>query len=91
MKHPPFVDLYKLSEDERINVIGHTLTCKDCRQRRPDGSPVEIALAIDDEPKKIKRYVKKLKKHFPSVRVTAILPGLVPGTKTLKLAGPLDG
>lgn len=57
MKLPPMVDLHKLPEDVRIDLIG-----KVCSQGKNTGVMLEM-----DEPEKIARYVRKVKARFPDV------------------------
>jgi hypothetical protein len=50
-----YVDMHKLSEDERIKFIGTTVM-----QKR-----ISTWCLTDDEPGKIERYRKKLSERFP--------------------------
>jgi hypothetical protein len=73
MKLPVFSDLHRLPEDERIRIIGDAYM-----------AGAKVGVPIDDEPDKPQRYRRKLQERYPGIRV-AILPGLVPGTKTLSV------
>lgn len=72
-----YADLADLPEDDRIAIIGKTAEAGKL-----------IAVAIDDDPKKVKRYIKKVTKRFPKARHIATLPGLVANTVTIQF-GPL--
>jgi hypothetical protein len=60
---PPFADLHKLPEDERIDLIGHYTM----HETKTIGFVVE-----DDE--KADRYIAKLKAKFPGIVVDARFP-----------------
>jgi hypothetical protein len=71
------VDLFNLSEDQRINVIGNyvmTLT--------PDK---EVVIAVDDLPGKRERYIIKLYEKFDGVEVFAQGNGPVKGSVYFKV------
>lgn len=68
-----FADLADLPEDERIRLIVETV-------KRGN----TVAVAIDDEPEKIARYVRKL--QAAGVRVIDTVGGIVPSTKTIRVA-----
>ena len=77
MKKPPYVDLYELPEDDRINLIAKMLL-------RSPGK--DIAVLVDDAPK-AERYLAKLRAcvpDFDKVKVQT-LPGPVSNTITIKL------
>ncbi len=74
-----YADLFELHEDDRIKLIGETALAGNI-----------IGVAIDDDRVKIKRYIKKLKKRFPTVRHLATKPGIVPGTRLLQFGPPAD-
>lgn len=81
---PPYVDMQKLTEDERIHVVGHTLTCKKCAKRLQEKG--RVALLVDNEPEKVERYIKKLTDKFPSVYVANRFDGQpIPTVTTLIL------
>lgn len=85
MGMPPFYDLYRLSENERIDVIGKTLM--DAPQSSAD-KPIIIGLMLEDDAK-CDRYMKKLQKKFPGIREIDRVNGPVPGTKLLSIGQPL--
>ena len=70
-----FVDLHNLSEDARIEMIGHRAV--DHKER--------VAFVVEDD-EKADRYVAKLKAKFPSVSVVERFAGPVPGVITVKVA-----
>jgi len=72
-----FVDLHALSEDERIQMIGHTVVAH--------GKTVGVM--VDDLPGKVERYLKKLRERFPTVVVLSQTKGPVDGVVTIKV-GP---
>lgn len=57
MKRTPYIDLYTLPEDKRIQMIGDMAI----------GKVVGIMLE-KNEPAKIARYIEKVTKRFPEVR-----------------------
>lgn len=71
-----FADLADLPEDDRINIIGGAAQWQ------------LVAVPIDDEPAKVKRYIEKITKRFPKVRHIATVSGIVPNTVTIEF-GPL--
>ncbi len=54
-KKIPYIDLHKLSEDERIEMIGH----------RVIEHNQTIGFIVEDD-KKADRYIRKLEKRFPN-------------------------
>jgi len=78
MKKPEgFVDLHALSEDERIDMIGHAVTVH--------GKTVGVL--IDDQPGKVERYRRKLRDRFPAAVVLDQTSGPVEGVVTIRV-GP---
>lgn len=71
-----FADLADLPEDERIRIVAEMVKCGNT-----------VAVAIDDEPEKIARYIRKL--QAAGVRVLDTVDGLVPHTKTIRV-GPKE-
>lgn len=69
-----FADLYELTEDERIAVIGRAAT---------GGQSVGVCLE-KDEPAKIERYIEKVTKRYPEVAVLSRIDGPVPSVVTIK-------
>lgn len=76
-KPEAFVDMHRLSEDQRIEMIGHTVT--------EHGKTVGVC--VDDEPGKPERYVRKMQRRFPTVVLLDRIKGPVKGVVTLKF-GP---
>lgn len=72
-----YSDLADLPEDERIRIIGEAAEA---------GNVVGVALENDEA--KIRRYIEKVTKRFPTVRHVATDPGIVPGTVLVRF-GPL--
>lgn len=69
-----FVDLYRLSEDERIDVIGRTAR----EAQNPVGFMVEAKPKV-----KAERYISKLLERFPDLRVLERAKGPTPGVVTI--------
>lgn len=63
MKFPPYLDLYSLSEDERIGMIGHRAI--DHRET--------VAFIVEND-FKADRYIRKLKANFPTIEVVERFP-----------------
>lgn len=76
-KPEAYQDLHELSEDERIDVIGHTVTAHG----------KTVAVCVDDVQVKVDRYVQKLKAKFPGVVILDIVKGPVAGVRTIRV-GP---
>jgi len=83
MSGPPkaFVDLHRLPEDARIDIIG-TYALQHPSEK--------IAVPTDDEPNKPERYKKKLQTKFPQLIVEIIGP-LTPGSILLRVSCPPQG
>lgn len=75
-KLPMYADLFELSEDERIDTIGHMVT----EHGKTIGFVVETTAKAD-------RYIKKLKKKYPTVTVLDQGPGPVKNTILVRV-GP---
>jgi hypothetical protein len=63
---PQFADLYSISEDDRIHVIGETASL---------GETVGVVLELDD-PEKVERYIRKVTQRYPKVVVLQRLEGV---------------
>ena len=73
---PPFLDLHRLDEDARIDLIGRTVS---------EGKKT-VGVCVDDEEGKPERYARKIRERFPGVRLESRLPGPVAGVVTLRFA-----
>lgn len=73
-----YSDLADLPEDKRIEVIGIAVTVK--RET--------VAVALENEEKKIVRYERKLKSRYPGLLAIERASGLVPNT-ILLLVSPM--
>jgi hypothetical protein len=71
-----YSDLANLPEDKRIEIIGRTVVT----------SRQTVAVAIDDEPKKVARYIRKLNDRNPGLLNIEQVAGVVPNTVTLRVA-----
>jgi len=81
----PYIDMYELAEDKRIELIGNTAMCKEHDAHRD--TPVTVAFIVEDD-EKADRYIKKLQARFPGIRVIERVP-YVANTIAVKLAPPL--
>lgn len=80
MKRPEaYVDLHSLAEDERIDMIGHTVTVHG----------KTAAVCVDDLPGKPERYIDKLTRRFPGLRIIDQCKGPTPGVITIRV-GPVQ-
>lgn len=84
MGNPPFVDLHHLSEDKRIDLIG---------QQAIDHMLV-VGFIVDMEgiggQDKADRYISKLQKKYPTIRIVHRGPGPTPHTILVKVGPPLQ-
>lgn len=74
---PAYADLHELSEDERIELIGHSVV--------DHGRTVGVIVETDDA--KVKRYIEKIERLYPAAKVISHFPGPVAGVTTIKV-GP---
>lgn len=75
---PPFIDLASLSEDERIEMIGHRAV----DHREIVGFMVDIE---NGSHAKGDRYIEKLKRIFPSIKVMFRGDGPVAEVETIQI------
>lgn len=75
MNNPAFADLASLDEDQRIDLIGNF-----CAQTGQTANVV-----TDSDEGKPERYIRKLLRRFPNLRVVERFRGPVLGTVTIKL------
>jgi hypothetical protein len=80
MALPVYADLYSLTEDERIQVIGETVM----RHRKT------VAFVTDADPGKHNRYIDKLEALFPGIVILEKLKGPVANTVTVKVGPPAE-
>ena len=79
-------DLYNLNENDRIQMIGESvMTAPQSSGKRP---PMNGFIVENDA--KADRYVEKLRKLFPGIRVIDRHPGPTPNTVLVRVAGPLQ-
>lgn len=82
MSSPTFYDFYNLEEDKRIDLIGHRVL---------DHQEIVALLLEDDtlDEGKITRYLQKLQKKFPTIRILDQKPyRQVPHIMVVRLAPP---
>lgn len=75
-----YLDLHKISEDERIQIIGKTAMASD--------KPLQFLVDADSTPEgkgKAARYISKLAQHFPDLKVIEIAAGPVPNVTSVKV------
>ena len=80
-----YSDLADLKEDDRIQVIGNAVMQG---SRSSTEKPKMMAFVVEDA-EKAQRYVDKLVKAFPSIRIIDTKPGPVKDTIMVRVAGPL--
>lgn len=73
-----YADLGDLEEDQRIDIIGQTVM----RGR------LVVGVCVDDVPGKPERYIEKLKKRYPGIRILDQFKGPVKGVVTIRVAPP---
>ena len=80
---PPFLDLYLIEEDKRIELIGQTTYCD------KHGAYPSIAFLVDlegaDGFEKADRYIGKLLARFPEIEIQLKVKGPTPGVVTIKI------
>lgn len=79
-----FSDLGDLPENERINIIGKTLMA--APQSSAD-KPMIIGVVVDNETV-ARRYIRKIEKRFPRIKLIDHTPGPVLGTVLIRLGAP---
>lgn len=75
----PFKDIADEPEDERVRQIGE----KTMREK------LVVGFVTDAEEGKAERYIAKLQKRFPGIRLISQGPGPVPETVLVKMGPPL--
>lgn len=76
-----YLDTGDCEEDERIQKIGESLLC--LGKVKKDAM---IAFVTDSEPpEKVERYISKLLKRFPGIRVVDRFPGPVQGCVSVRM------
>ena len=78
-------DLKRLPENERIDVIGRTVM-----PEVPSSaiSPVIVSFIVESDAK-ANRYIGKLQRAFPGIRVFERRGGFAAGTIMVRVSGPL--
>lgn len=79
-----YVDAGDLEEDKRIEMIGNSVM--NCPKSSSDKPPMAAFVVEDDE--KADRYIAKLKKRFPSIRIIDRFDGPVKGMSVSVRVGP---
>lgn len=77
---PPFLDMHRLPEDERIKQICAALA-----------TGAKVGVVVDAEPGKAERYLSKIRAGYPGTRVISRSPGPVKGCVQLILQGQKVG
>lgn len=82
---PVFADIADFEEDDRIEMIGKAVMNA---PRSSADKPILVAFVVEDDAK-ADRYIEKLQKRFPGIRVIDRFPGPVPDTVSVRIGGPL--
>jgi len=80
MSNPPYVDLGDFGENERIETIGHQVMVHQ----------QTVGFIVEDDPGKADRYITKLEKKFPGIRIISRGRGPVGHTVLVKVGPPLN-
>jgi len=81
-KPQAYLDTHRLDEDRRIAMIGEAAS-----------KGGKIGFHVDDEPGKADRYIEKLLKRFPHLKVENRFKGPTPGVETvivIRMESPAD-
>lgn len=81
-----FLDTHRLNENDRIEIIGGSV------MNAPASStekPVMNGFIVETE-EKADRYIRKLQKRFPSIRIIDRGPGPTAGTILVRVGPPLS-
>ena len=79
------LDLHRLSENDRIELIGRSVMA--VPSSSADKPPLNGFIVETEE--KADRYIRKLEKQFPGIRIVDRGPGPAAGTVLVRIAGPL--
>jgi hypothetical protein len=81
-----YADIADYDEDKRIEMIGNTVMSG---SKSSADKPVMTAFIVEDEAK-VDRYITKLQKRFPGIRIIDRFQGPVKGISvTVRVGGPL--
>lgn len=80
-----YVDMYRLEENSRIKMIGEAALAGPGNSA---SQPAVIGFIVETN-EKADRYLRKLKKRFPTIRVIDRHPGPTPGTIIVRVGPPL--
>ena len=80
-----YADIADFDEDTRIEMIGKAVMSG---PKSSSDKPVMVAFVVEDDAK-ADRYIKKLQKKFPGIRVIDRFAGPVPETITVRVGAPL--
>jgi hypothetical protein len=78
-------DLHRLEENDRIKLIGHSVMVAPTSST---DKPIMNGFIVETEAK-ADRYIRKLEKMFPGIRVVDRTAGPTPNTIFVRVAGPL--
>lgn len=76
-------DLHRLSENDRIKLIGQSVM----QAPQSSADPPKVTGFVVENDSKADRYIEKLQKRFPGLRVVDRQP--LAGTILVRVAGPL--
>ena len=80
-----FFDLKRLNENERIDLIGRSVMDEPASSA---DKPTMNGFIVENEAK-ADRYVAKLEKRFPGIRIISRGPGPTPGLILIRVGPPL--
>jgi hypothetical protein len=80
-----YADIADFDEDARIEMIGNSVMGGG---KSSADKPIVSAFIVEDDAK-ADRYIKKLQRKFPGIRVIGRGAGPVPETVTVKVGAPL--
>lgn len=80
-----FGDLYNLTEDERIDLIGRSVM----EGPKTSGDKPKMVAFVVENNKKADRYIRKLEKKFPGIRIIDRFDGGAYNTVTVRVGEPL--
>lgn len=78
-------DLHRLNENDRIKLIGESVM----NVPRTSGDKPPMNGFIVESDTKADRYIEKLQKRFPGIRIIDRNPGPTPGTILVRVGPPL--
>ncbi len=75
-----FADIADREEDDRIDIIGH----------RAIAHQETVGFLVEADGKKADRYIEKLRKKFPTIRIIDKSRGPTTGTELVRVGPPVN-